>query len=248
MARLGGGRSLTARRTDGTATSHLRVVAWRTGAGTGLITRSPDSPPPTPDDIRSVCERARASGYDELLTTALGPAECAPFRTCGFTTHVALVLLVRDLAHRTETRTAAASPITIRTAGDRDWAAIEHIDRAAFDDFWHLDRVGLGHALGATAISLLRIADDADGAPVAYTVTGINHAHGFVQRVAVHPDRQRRGIAGACLDDAISWAIASDARHLMVNTEHHNDAALRLYASRRFERQRDGLVVMRLAL
>jgi ribosomal protein S18 acetylase RimI-like enzyme len=229
--------------------ARMRVVPWRGGSGSGLVTRSPEAAAPSADEIRRLCEDAHCDGFTELMTTALSAAECGPYRSAGFETAVSLVLLVREVSpHRHDLGTDRAPAASIRSGTDVDWPAIVQVDAAAFDAFWHLDRAGIEHALAATESSILRVAIDDEDEPVGYTVTGINGGHAFVQRVAIDPRVQGRGVGGACLDDAIDWARRHGVRRIMVNTEHHNTTALALYRSRGFERQRAGLVVMRVRL
>ena len=52
---------------------------------------------------------------------------------------------------------------------------------------------------------------------------------GYVQRLAVHPDQHRRGVATALLADALTWMQRWRADRVLVNTHVDNEPALALY-------------------
>jgi ribosomal-protein-alanine N-acetyltransferase len=142
---------------------------------------------------------------------------------------------------------------TPRIAGDhnlvrgrrRDAGSVLAIDAAAFPSFWRLDQVGLDDALSATPSVRYRVAVDGDGAPVGYAVTGRAGPRGYLQRLAVHPAAQGRGIGGALVIDALRWLRRWSAREALVNTQEDNGTALALYERLGFEREPEGLAVLR---
>ena len=71
---------------------------------------------------------------------------------------------------------------------------------------------------------------------------------GYVQRLAVDPAVQRRGVGAALLADGLRWLRRWGARDALVNTQEGNERSLRLYQRAGFVLQPDGLAVLRLSL
>jgi GNAT superfamily N-acetyltransferase len=69
-----------------------------------------------------------------------------------------------------------------------------------------------------------------------------------VQRLAVHPAVQGRGIGAALLSDGLRWLRRWGARDALVNTQEGNHRSLRLYQRAGFVLQPDGLAVLQIAL
>jgi ribosomal protein S18 acetylase RimI-like enzyme len=120
------------------------------------------------------------------------------------------------------------------------------IDHDAFDAFWRFDADGLRDALAATPVSRFRVART--DRVVGYAVTGRSHVHGYLQRLAVAPSEQGRGVGRALVVDALSWLRRRGAGSALVNTQESNKAALGLYEALGFEREPDGLDVLVLDL
>ena len=77
-----------------------------------------------------------------------------------------------------------------------------------------------------------------------YLLCGADSTHGFIQRLAVHPQQRRRGIARMLLARSLGWLAALGVRSTWVNTEPDNAAALQLYIAAGFQRRSSGLVVV----
>jgi len=69
----------------------------------------------------------------------------------------------------------------------------------------------------------------------------------YLQRLAVHPDHQGRGIGTSLIADGLWWATRRGATELLVNTQERNGGALRLYEHLGFRRATAGLDVLRWA-
>ena len=83
-----------------------------------------------------------------------------------------------------------------------------------------------------------------DGAVVGYAITGRAGSIGYLQRLAVLPDHQRRGIGYALVIDGLLWARRRGSTSLLVNTQETNEAAVRLYERMGFQREAYGLAVL----
>ena len=80
---------------------------------------------------------------------------------------------------------------------------------------------------------------------VGYAITGRAGPRGYLQRLAVDPLLQRRGIGAALVRDGLRWLRRWGAREVLVNTQVDNRAALALYEALGFRLQADGLAVLR---
>ena len=63
----------------------------------------------------------------------------------------------------------------------------------------------------------------------AFAITGVANRVGYLQRLAVDPSAQRRGLGHALVADSLDWMHRRGATTAMVNTAFDNEAALGLY-------------------
>jgi ribosomal protein S18 acetylase RimI-like enzyme len=201
---------------------------------------APDAPL-TGEDVRQCIRRAQSTGYEEMLTSAVGPDEEAPFLAAGFGVRARLHLLARELDGPPPT-----PALTIARAARRDRPEVLALDEAAFQPFWRLGPVGLRDALDATPARQFRVtrSDDDPHAVTGYAITGLAGTTGYLQRVAVHPDASRRGCGRALVADALCWLWRNGAVGAYVNTQLDNERALALYESFGFTELSDGLSVL----
>jgi ribosomal protein S18 acetylase RimI-like enzyme len=142
----------------------------------------------------------------------------------------------------------------LRRANRRDHRSVLRIDHEAFPPFWRLDAAGLVEALTATPSHHFCVATGARPAlfarraSCAYAIWGRAGGRGYLQRLAVRPDRQRRGIATALVADGLRWLQRRGADLVLVNTQEDNLGAVVFYERVGFRREREGLAVLRLEL
>jgi ribosomal protein S18 acetylase RimI-like enzyme len=217
----------------------FRVVPRHGDQRVALISPVPGALPPDGAAVRHCIALLRGRGVDEVVTGALARAEVPAFVDAGFVVREHLHLLVHDLS------TLPRSPATglrLRRARRTDRPQVLAVDEAAFDTFWHLDEPALADALDATPSRRFRVA--VDPAVRGYLITGRSAGRGYLQRLAVDPSHQRRGIATALVLDGLGWLARHGASQAIVNTQEHNLDALALYARLGFRREPHGLAVL----
>jgi ribosomal protein S18 acetylase RimI-like enzyme len=217
----------------------LRVGPWRGDPAIAYV--APASGRSPSDQTMADClSTLRAQGYQGVITSALTPAEQRVFRGHGFVDHEHLHLLRHPLDR------PVVAPRGTRRGRRRDRPGALAVDHLAFEPFWRFDQAGLEDARRATPVARFRVVDH--GQVDAYAVTGRAGSVSYLQRLAVRPDCQRRGLGTGLVLDALHWAQHHGARSTLVNTQEHNHVALALYEHLGFVRQPDGLDVLELAL
>ncbi len=215
----------------------VRVRSWRGQPETAHLTPMRRPGALQADDVDQVIDALVSAGVTGALTSAVGPYEESVFLDAGFAVRERLLLLRHHLDD-----VPPAPDVTLRRAGRRDRTAALAVDHLAFDDFWRLDDAALGDAIRATPHARFRVAD-LDGV-VGYAVTGRAGSVGFLQRLAVHPERQGRSIGRALVLDGLHWLRHRRASHALVNTQQDNARAADLYERVGFRREPHDLVVL----
>jgi ribosomal protein S18 acetylase RimI-like enzyme len=190
--------------------------------------------------VERLLDRVRAAGYREVVTNALAPATTVSLVDAGFDVRGRLRVLVHDLHDVPPT-----SGLT-RRGRRSERNAILAADQAAFDDFWHLDADGLREAARATPSAHLRVTRALG--PLGYALFGRAGTDGYVQRLAVRPEAQNRGLGAALVVDGLNWLRNRRATRAYVNTQSDNDRAYRLYERVGFRPLPVGLCVLGRAL
>ncbi len=213
----------------------LRVGPWRGRPDTAEVAAIPAARPVPPDLARSAVERCWARGFDRVVTPALPRSEWRPWTDLGFDVREHLHLLSHHLLDL-EPR----DPVRLRRVARRDRERVLAVDHVAFDPFWRLDAPALDEAVRATPAARFRMVADGTG----YALTGRAGDRGYLQRLAVAPEAQGRGLGRALVLDGLWWLRRWRVREALVNTQVGNDAAVALYRSLGFRARPDGLAVL----
>ena len=223
-----------------------RTGPWRGDRRIAHLVPLPESAPLSADFVRRAVTVLSGQGYQKVVTAALAEGECEGFFAAGFEIAEGLHLLVHDLD---DLPPMSEIPGRLRRAWAFDRAAVVALDNLAFSEFWRLDDQGLTDAIQATPRARFRVAvPTAETRPYAYAICGYAGRRGYVQRLAVHPDFQGQGWGRALLLDGLHWLRDRGARTAVVNTQHGNQTALRLYQHTGFRRQPNGLAVLSIGL
>jgi GNAT superfamily N-acetyltransferase len=220
----------------------LRTGPWSGGEGRAYVAPLVGGPVPGASAIRRCLDGLTDAGFEAVLTSALHPDEQAPFLECGFRVHERLHLLRHHLGDLPST----PRDRRLRRGRRRDRAASLVVDNAAFPPFWQLDARGLREALTATPVARYRVA--VEGGIVGYAVTGRSLDQGYLQRLAVDPERQGDGLGTSLVLDALTWARRRGARSVLVNTQESNERAVALYEHLGFRHEDAGLAVLERSL
>ena len=218
-----------------------RSAPWRGDQQTAVLTTMPDTPLPSADFVRHCLKTLAGDGFSRVRTAALSPLEQASFLAAGFTVEQELRLLALEL---TDDPAAVPAGARLVRVGRRRRREVLEVDAAAFAEFWRFDELALADALGATPHVRFRAAASRFGPIEGYAICGRAGRRGYVQRLAVHPERQGRGTGRRLLLDGLSWLVRAGATKAFVNTQVGNAAALSLYRDVGFEEEAVGLSVL----
>jgi GNAT superfamily N-acetyltransferase len=179
-------------------------------------------------------------GFSAVRTGAVTERAARQLEQHGFRVTQQLTLLSLDLASW-----SPAAHIPTRRLTPRRFAEAAAADAAAFRDGWAMDPAMIDDTCNATPFHRARWTALDGGADLqAYAVTGRSGRHGFVQRLAVHPDAHRHGLGRGLLDDGLRWLRRWRAHQVFVNTQVDNEPALQLYAAAGFVALPEGLRVL----
>ena len=183
--------------------------------------------------LRSCAEEV--SGWtDTVHSPATLPGSGEVWRTAGFIEDGRLLLFEHSL---TGLR-APTIPVDENPGVEVD--RLNQIDRRSFPPRWRLGRLGLEESVSATNRAMIHTFTDG-GEVVGFAVTGVALGVGYLQRLAVDPDRQGAGIGRALVQASLRWARRRRVMTLLVNTQPDNDEAAGLYRSEGFREVAAGL-------
>ena len=187
------------------------------------------------DCAESLCSLPGVAG---VLSPPLPASARHTWHEAGFEVHAHLDLLRLELDK-------VPSPDHLVAVGDLpDLNEALRIDRAAFTEFWRFDRSSLLEALYSTKHSVIHVVRRPGRGLAGYAITGLGTVIAYLQRVAVDPLWQGRGIGRSLVRTSARWAESQGAQALVLNTPSDNRPAAGLYSSEGFRRLDDPLAVL----
>lgn len=174
-----------------------------------------------------------------MISSPLHPGMQRVWKEAGFVPFRELLLMERDLSFE-----IGAPPHPAERGTDEDWDAVLDIDQRAFGIEWRIGRSGLEDAREATADTALFVVRT-EGGVGGFAIVGTAASTGYLQRIAVEPRSQGKGLGRSLLRVALDWAKRRNATTLLLNTQRDNHEAARLYRSEHFETLPQPLVLLR---
>jgi ribosomal-protein-alanine N-acetyltransferase len=211
---------------------------------------------PDADDVADWIRMANLRGASSLRTGALFPASTQAFEEAGFRLIDTLTLLECNLrvplpvalpsnrfTHLNKSTKLTKAPLRRLRFADLSDAAT--VDGNAFDPPWTNDAATLMEICKATPHYRSRSVTE-DGRMIAFAISGRTSSWGYIQRIAVDPSAQRRGLGRLLVIDSLEWMLRRKVGRAMVNTAAANHRAIALYRSIGFETLPEPLVILEL--
>lgn len=189
-----------------------------------------------------VLRHLRALKVRQLAWMDCGGWARPSLETRGFCPLTEVITLTK--ADRTTPKVNAPS-ITLRPASSGDFAALAAIDRRAFSPPWWRSEVSMRRR--ATRASRFTVAERGD-AVIGYAETQLDPPTAHLNRIAVDPDHQGRGIGALLLKHALDAIWRGGARTVTLNTQQSNHRSRHLYARFGFQATGDSVTVWVLQL
>ncbi len=145
-----------------------------------------------------------------------------------------------------EIKSSTADPgLIIREMTNRDMAAVEAIDVAAFEPAWRLHRASLLKTYHRSAWHSVALQE---GEVVGYQMSTSAFDSAHLARLAVDPRWQGKGVGHRLVEDMLETFSSIGVTTFSVNTQASNIRSLSLYHSLGFEREDRDILVMSLKL
>jgi ribosomal protein S18 acetylase RimI-like enzyme len=179
-------------------------------------------------------------GAGEVYSPALYGSASNVWQSAGFVEYARLDVMERPLravAGLHETAAVTEDP-------EPDWDEILEVDRAAFEGFWGMSRLGLSEAhetnrAGTTLVT------ETDGRVSGYAIVGTQWGTIYLHRIAVHPQQAGKGLGASLLRAAIRWGADAGGRSMVLNVRPENERAKSLYRRHGFTDTGTALRVLR---
>lgn len=206
--------------------------------GMALVVVPDGAAVPMPEHFRVWSRTLADHGFTSMRTGALAPRQADQARQAGLRCVQELALLELNISKFDDARPHTRTHRTHRLRRTQ-LTAIAQIDCAAFGPGWWLDANMLSDVRNATPMHRARVVHRPGprqaGNPVAgFLISGRAGRTGYVQRLAVHPDVHRAGLATDLLTDSLRWMRRARLQRAFVNTHVDNEAALALYRAHGF--------------
>jgi ribosomal protein S18 acetylase RimI-like enzyme len=230
------------------ATSPRSVTVWNSKTGEYLV----GGPWRHRDDVSTVVDIIGARSAHELLLAFLDRcsqldqamalvSEYAERRkpsfydAVGFDLLEEIVVYELDISRRTPKRYPEITMRPVDWHSPEDREALLRLDHQAFPWLWRNSEDEFQNYVEAPGVVILAGFEES-GQAFAYAGTTTLRNWGHLDRIAVAPSAQGRGLGGAVLDFAVRFMAQGGARRIALSTQSANTVSRRLYESYGFRR------------
>lgn len=230
----------------------MQVHPWPTDQSIAQLVVTDHPQLPRRGEILEGIAAARSEARRAVRTGALSAPAASLFSSLGFEVIDTLSLLRLDLKGRRYRARRRRALRQARRRGVRDGrlrpaqlsrAAV--VDQAAFGAEWGNTAASLRRIARATPRHRSRQMSSGDGM-IGFAITGLGGNTGYLQRLSVSPQHQRRGVGRCLVLDSLAWMQFHGATTALVNTGVDNHGAMALYTSVGFRPDDEPLRVMEL--
>ncbi len=181
--------------------------------------------------VEQLTDLASERGYSSILFQSDTQRSANAMEELGFEIVDSLYVLVRS-GDLPIPNSSAAQDIAIRRVRQYSYEDLMKVDHRCFNDFWKQDALMMEDARTSTPRSHFRVAVTTGmGAEelVGFCLYGLGAHAAYLQRIAVDPSHQRKGVGRSLAIEGLRWARRWRARRVSVNTQASNEKALALY-------------------
>lgn len=189
-----------------------------------------------------VVDYLRARGVRQLVWMDHGGWERPYLVSRGFDPHTEVITLSK---HDRTTPDVAAVPVRLRPAANDDFPALAALDRRAFPPTWWRSAASMKRR--ARTSSRFSVVEH-QGQVIGYAERELHPPAAHLNRIAVAPAYQSRGIGALLLKDALAQMWRGGAEMVSLNTQRSNRRSCRLYERFGFTPTGDGVIVWALRL
>jgi len=222
----------------------VRFSPWYGSGGAVLLSAPPRVWVHNPDFLARAMALGRESGYSRFLVQATSEAQRQVLSAAGYEQVDELYVLYRSNGRPLPEVSAMPGLARLGRGLRAHQEEVIAVDRRCFEPFWAMNHAALAEALLATPRTRFRVLTYGDeDRVIGYAIFGMGGGEGYLQRIAVDPEFQRRGFATRMIVDGLRWSKRWRARRVGVNTQRRNHTALQLYLSLGFEMAPEGIAI-----
>jgi ribosomal protein S18 acetylase RimI-like enzyme len=222
----------------------VRLSPWYGFEGAVLLGIAPSLWLRDPGWLEVARRAAEARGWRRFLVQGTSLAQRQALESAGWVLVDELYVLFRRTSLPMPSVPPTARGVELRRGRAADLAEVLEVDHRCFEPFWVMNEAAFREAMQATPRTRYRVlASGDDDRVVGYAIFGLGAGEGYLQRIAVDPRFQGRGLATRLIVDGLRWTKRWRARRVGVNTQRTNQTALRLYQHLGFVVESEGIAI-----
>jgi ribosomal-protein-alanine N-acetyltransferase len=187
--------------------------------------------------LPTILQHLRDLGAEQLTWMDHGGWAGRPLTKRGFLLETEVITLIKIDRQLPE---VDRPPVALRLASNADFAALSAIDRAAFRPTWWRSETSMRRRVaGSSCFTVAQFGDEIVG----YTESELRPPVAHLNRIAVEPTYQGRGIGAFLLAHTLTSLWNRGAETVSLNTQRWNHRSRRLYDRFGFEMTGDSVAV-----